>query len=231
MFVGTVWPPEHAYLAHLLRRLGHEHYPRVVEPCAGSFAISLVARAAGWAPDQIEASDVSLFSAVIGMAAGGQDLNALQVRVEGERLDLPRDVHEAAPLVLMELVLARVRAEYDRRASAYLGDVLDDLERRRDHYQVAIARQVSELTARLGPIRYRGLDLSAHVDQVASDPGAIVMLAPPMYAKGYERFYDTGGRIEWDQPPYAPFDPSSIPSMMEDLGDAAALAGGPARPG
>src|ERR1700736_4459388 len=54
-------------------------YDRVVIPCAGRFTIAEAAIDAGWKPEQIECSDISLFSTVLGYACAGRDLEELGV--------------------------------------------------------------------------------------------------------------------------------------------------------
>jgi hypothetical protein len=65
-------------------------YDRVVIPCAGRFTIAEAAVDAGWRPEEIECSDISLFSSVLGYAAAQTDLNALPIEFHSEFADPSR---------------------------------------------------------------------------------------------------------------------------------------------
>src|SRR5262249_2663745 len=84
LFLNTFDSPERAWAKPVFAALRGRGYKRFVEVCAGSFVMPTVARAAGWQPAEIEASDVGLYSAICGTVIAGGDLAGLQVRVDGE---------------------------------------------------------------------------------------------------------------------------------------------------
>jgi hypothetical protein len=142
-------------------------YTRFVEPCAGAFVMPLIAREAGWQPTQMESSDVSLFSSVCGLYLGGKDLGVLDVRVDGQPLELdgPTDVQAALILYTQLLLRMETRPEVD-----YWKELIRDLyDRRKDHIE-AIRDDLAKLQKRLGGIEYEPLDLWAHLDRHADNP-------------------------------------------------------------
>jgi len=48
-----------------------------------------------------------------------------------------------------------------------------------------------------------------HLKEVLDDPHALVIANPPTYFSGYEKFYDTQGKMTWKEPPYELFDPET----------------------
>jgi len=53
---------------------------------------------------------------------------------------------------------------------------------------------------------YKPADLFDHLDECWDDPHCLVCINPPTYTGGFERRYETGGRIGWSEPRYRLFD-------------------------
>jgi hypothetical protein len=53
-----------------------------------------------------------------------------------------------------------------------------------------------------------------HIREHADDPRALIFIAPPTYKAGYERFFDSKGRIEWAEPQYSVWDPEVDHAML-----------------
>ena len=66
-FLGTLVPTEQKFLKVLLENARKNGYTKFVEPCAGAFAMSHLAVQAGFKPSQVEASDVSMFTSIMGV--------------------------------------------------------------------------------------------------------------------------------------------------------------------
>ena len=56
-----------------------------------------------------------------------------------------------------------------------------------------------------------------HLREVLDDPHALVIANPPTYFSGYEKFYDTQGKMTWKEPPYQMFDPATGQQQLYDL--------------
>ena len=54
-----------------------ERYERTIIPCAGRFTIAEAAVDAGWKPERLNCSDISIFSSVLGYACAEMDLEGL----------------------------------------------------------------------------------------------------------------------------------------------------------
>ena len=83
LFMGTLVSQEQKFLKPLLENARKAGYTRVVEPCAGAFAMSHLAVQAGFKGEQIEASDVAMFTSIMGYAIMGKTLEDLEIKAEG----------------------------------------------------------------------------------------------------------------------------------------------------
>jgi len=72
LFLGTLRPSTRAYLQQFFARARRRGYTRFVEPACGALAMSQLAVKAGFAPGRIEASDVTLFSTLMGYGIMGR---------------------------------------------------------------------------------------------------------------------------------------------------------------
>ena len=211
LFMGVSDEPERFYLAELLPKLRAAGYTRYVEPCSGAFAMAMLARSCGYLPEQMETSDVTLFSSVLGYLTAGRPLSELGVAIDGEVMALPEDPLDAATEVL--LMQLRLRVEGKPRVPYWL-ELRRDLEEREDEHRENIRQVMVEPLKVLAGVPYEALDLFEHVKQVRGDPKAVINLGPPTYRAGFERFYDTKGRLTWNEPRYTLFDPQEGTSAL-----------------
>lgn len=159
-------------------------YTRYVEPCAGAFAMPVVARAAGWQPEQMECSDVNLFSSIVGATLSGDaplglDFGDLDVRLNGEPAVIPDGTRSERGAYLLWLqLLARMEARPD---AEYWRALTADLLERAGEHQAAIARKLAGLEARIGGMSFRSEDCWDHIRAVADDPHTVISMNPPSY--------------------------------------------------
>lgn len=66
MFLGCLGTAEQRFLVTLIQTAAKSGYTRFVEPCAGTFAMANLAVRNGFKPEQIETSDVSMMTSVLG---------------------------------------------------------------------------------------------------------------------------------------------------------------------
>jgi hypothetical protein len=205
LFVGAWGAADREFLTRLVGRL-RPHYDLAVEPCAGAFAMSLTYRHVGFEPKQLEASDVGLFSATLGSVFAGRHPEELGIQVDGSGLDLPDDPVQAAARVLFTQALIRLELKPDvhhwREHVRALLEGQEKMERK-------IAEQLRSMDERLHGMSYWPMDMVEHIRMHADNPKALIFIAPPTYKAGYERFFDTKGRLEWAEPSYSTWDPDA----------------------
>ena len=183
-FLATLSMPEQKFLKALMTNAVKAGYTRFVEPCAGAFAMSHLAVQAGFKPKQIEASDVSMFTAIMGYAITGKPLDELCLRAKGfsdeELLD------PATALYAWKYLSMAKNADKD-----YFYNYIVDLEQRRKEHIQALKEQINRAKNVLGGISYRTLDMWKHFEEVLDDPHTLVIANPPTYVAGFEKYYDT----------------------------------------
>ena len=191
-----------------------ERYPRFVEPAAGSLQMCQYARAAGYEPSQMEASDVMMASAVLGYWLAGQPLNDLNIRIpsmpEIDCLD-----HAA---VLYADGLMRQRA---KKPNPYSDSIIEHWERTRDEVIDRIRKHLDKAKSALGGLSYEPRDMMAHLREAASDPQALIMINPPYAMNDYETLHNTDHQIEWNEPAFGTYDPKVGKAEIEDIAEEA----------
>lgn len=214
LFAGNSAAPERAFYRAVFAHLPARGYTRYVEVGVGSFAATLVAANAGVPPSRMETSDVTLYTAIVGSCIAGRDLADLDVRLDGEPVALPDGeiVDQAAYLLYVQLLArTRVKDQVD-----YWHHLVIDLERRAAEHQKSIRDSLAGLVQRLAGLSFTPMCMWRHIRDVADDPHAVIVAAPPSYKSGFEKFFDTGGALTWAEPEYEIFDPEVDMQRLAD---------------
>jgi len=218
LFLNSWDSPERAFCKQVFGALPSRGYTRYVEPCAGAFAMPMVAENSGWKPAAMECSDTSLYSAIVGDLLAGNDLAALDVRVDGDPVELPEEPLDQAAHLLWVQLLCRTQA---RPEVDYWKTLIDDLTDNRQTHVDSITKRLAGLMERLAGLHYEPLDMWDHMERVVNDPHTIVNCNPPTYFKGFERFFDTKDRLTWNVPDYQFFDPATGVDRLVRMFDGA----------
>lgn len=200
-FLGTLVAAEQKFLKPLIENAKKAGYTKFVEPCCGAFAMSHLAAQAGFKPGQIEASDVSMFSSIMGYAITDQSLSGLELKAYGFT---DEEMLDPATALYAWLYLHTAK----NAGKEYFYNIMRDLEYRKDQHLEEIRAQLQRAHDALHGMGYRAMDMWDHLDEVYNDPHALVIANPPTYTAGFEKWYDTGGRMTWKEPKYGIFDPS-----------------------
>lgn len=217
LYMGGLQTQDRRIFRPILQGLAGAGYTRFVEPCAGALGFSHVAVQSGWKPEQIEASDVTLFSAALGAAVMGQRLDHANVTLAD---DPDEDLGDPATVLYLQ-ALRKAQAKAD---SPYWRALATQTELDRDRHIQELGEQLATMRKRLGGLTYRSMDLFEHIAAHADDPKAVVALMPP-WAKGdFERFLDPTSAFSWDAPAYDVFDPApGFQRLYEWMADAKCL--------
>lgn len=223
LFLNTWDAPERAFCSTVLQSLAKGgQYTRYVEPSVGAFAMPTVAENAGWTGAEMETSDTSLYASIVGGMLADNDLGDLDVRLDGERVALEGDtiVDQAAYLLYVQL-LARTQA---RPKVEYWLMLVDDLLRNKETHIDSIRERLGLMKERLNGLTYTPMNMWSHIESVMDDPHAVISMNPPTYEGGFEKFFDTKGRLTWAVPEYEVFEPrKGIPRIVDMLEGKAAL--------
>lgn len=210
MFLGCLGPVEQRYLVKLIETAAQSGYTRFVEPCAGTFAMANLAIQAGFKPEQIETSDVSMMTSVLGYAITDQSLEPLEIHAQGFS---DEELLDPATALYAQIYLRTTKSA----GNEYFHNMLMDLKYRREEYIQSIRDQIMNTRNLLHGMSYRPMDMWDHLRDVLDDPHALVIANPPTYFSGYEKFYDTQGKMTWKEPQYQLFDPETGHKQLYDL--------------
>lgn len=202
MFLGCLGTCEQRFLVKLIRNAAKNGYTRFVEVCAGTFAMANLAIQNGYKPEQIETSDVSMMSSVMGYAITGKPLDELEIHAQGFS---DQELLDPAVALYAQMYLRTAKTA----GNEYFFNLLKDLKDRREEHIEHIRQRLEETKKLMFGMSYRPLDMWDHLDEVLDDPHTIVIANPPTYFSGYEKFYDTQGKMTWKEPEYKMFDPET----------------------
>lgn len=208
LFLGVTPRPQREYLRDQLERL-RPAYNRVIVPCCGRFSFEEAAVQAGYAPEQVESCDVTLFSSIIGLVLAGKPLDELKIEFSGgdEFLSLNELMREHArpdgvALYGMKLALTTADTYYERQIQK---DLLVD----RDTHIAKLTRDVDELVDRLSGISYACEDMWDLLARSVDDPNVIVLVNPPVRggAAAYKALWNFDANLSWADPKIEHFEP------------------------
>lgn len=184
MFFGTTPACIREYLAKVIR----EHRPnRVIEPCAGNFALSLVVGAVDKSIPIIS-GDVSIYSVALGCAFEGRD-SGIRL-VDGILDDYPfwrgkESPDEIAAIMLVMMEVAKLRAKQETR---YYGRMLRIFERNLEATWGETLKKVETARESLPEeFRFFGQDCVETIQHVQEDD--LVLYDPPYFAGDYENMF------------------------------------------
>lgn len=217
LFIGALKPQDKAFLKPLLVNARKNGYTHFVEPCAGAMAMSYLAAECGYLPSEIDASDISFFSGAFARGINGETTEGMGLKVEGFT---DEEVKDPATALYAQMYLRMAQ----RSGREYYYQLLQDLKLRREQHIESIREQIDYVGKRIKGYRYRDLCMWKHMREVLDDEKAIVVCCPPTYTSGYEKFFDTGGKLTWNEPEFEVFDSETgLFDLKEMIKDAKAL--------
>lgn len=217
LFVGALSTSDKEFLKTLLVNAREHGYNRFVEPCAGALAMSFLAAESGFEPTSIEASDVSYFSGVMGRAVSEKSIEDMCIEAEGFDKE---ELKDPAVALYAQLYLRMI----SKAGKDYFLEIVKDLKYRKEECVQNIREQIEYVKAKCKGMSYRDLDMWVHLDEVLDDEHAIVVICPPTYTAGYEKFFDTQGRLHWKEPAYGIYDTETgLQDLHNRIRDAKAL--------
>lgn len=202
IFLGVTPKPIRDYIRTVLSEARHD-YETLVIPCAGRFSVAEAAIQAGWAPSRIQTSDVSLFSSIIGTIASGRQVQELGVTFHDEFEVYSRYLE--GPLAGGAILFCQKLAQLDDN-KYFERVVVNELLRNPDCYIEQLQSNLEVLTGSLSGISYQLKDVRDHLREYTDNPSVCCYINPPSFSRGYQKMFDTGGRIKWRDPRIAEFD-------------------------
>jgi hypothetical protein len=184
--------------------------------CAGRFSVVEAAIKGGVPPQNVFASDIGLFSSIIGyLADPSKKLEDLGIRILDPALEpkgITDEFHFAA-LVMLILKLNQMK-QTNLRGLYLREELLSSWNRCRE----AMRQQLETLVQNIAGIHYEIADIWDVVSRV-SQVDVAFYASVPHYARGYTKMF-AAPNLKWNEPSIPEFDPKSFPLLLEKLGPA-----------
>lgn len=193
IFLGITPANQRKFVTEALRHLLPK-YPKLYMPTCGSFVLTKCAVDAGYKPENIYCSDISLFSSLLGYFYMGKPVEDLKFSVgegyETRYAEAETQVEKVAVLMwIMKIKQLRPQVHYERM---YLDEYKGDPEL----YIRKIIAILEKQKAYFDGMNYEILDLRDEITR--PHPDAIVIMDAPIYARGYDKMFDFGEAIEFE---------------------------------
>lgn len=213
-FVGNLNEKDKKFEKSFFKKARDSGFTKFIEPCSGELAMSQIAIESGF--DEIEASDITLFSTLMGYYVTGKPIDELEVEVES--VGRCNDVIE----ILYWQLLFKLRKN---EGQFYFDNYIRDVEEKKDFHKQKIKDSLDIAKKRFeGKVQYFPMDMTEHLKKFVDDEHALVVMNFPTYKGGYEKIFDVGDKITWKEPAYEMFDPKTDkPKIKEMLKDAKCL--------
>lgn len=171
LFIGTLFPDDKAFVASVLKAAKENGYTKVVEPCSGQLAMSCIAADLGY--EDIEASDITIFSGALGRYVEGRPIDDMGIKYV-ETGESPQSAAE----VMYEI---KHRELLNAAGSVYGDAMLVDFESRKDSILASIHNDMDALKERIPNLTYRDMDMFDHIEAVKDIPGTVILCMCPTY--------------------------------------------------
>ena len=212
LFLGITPTGARNYVAEKVASLERPFF----NACAGRFSVVEAAIKAGVPPQNVFASDIGLFSSIIGyLADPSKKLDDLGIRIldpalgpKGITDELDFAAHVMLILKLNQMKQTNLRGLYLRE------ELLSSWEKSR----AAMRQQLEMLVQSIAGIHYEIADIWDVVSRVS--PEDVTFYASvPHYARGYTKMF-AAPNLKWNEPSIPEFDPKTFPLLLEKLGPA-----------
>jgi hypothetical protein len=220
LFMGVTPAPGRDYMGRVFTAAREAGYDRVAIPCAGRFSGAIMALRAGYRADQIVASDISLYSALIGELAAGRDPRSLNATIAhlpespglAEEFAGADEVYRWAACLLLAQKIATSSAK-----NPYLAMIHEDLVRGWRRHLDKVEKGLREVVTAMSGIEYRTADMFDEIEAHRGRERTLLHCLPPQYVRGFEKQFDTKGAVTWSAPDAKQFDSKGDHHRLYDL--------------
>ena len=216
IFLGVVPRGARSYVAREFVRLGKPLF----NPCVGRFSIVEAVVKSGFPAAQVQASDIGLFSSLIGyLAANSKHLEDLGIRILDPGLE-PRDLRDELDFAAHTMLIVKLnQLSQTNLRGLYLRE---ELRASWSRYREAVREELAGLVATIKGIHYELADIWDIVERVNSEDASF-FASVPHYAQGYEKMF-SAPNLTWKEPSVQQFDPKAFPGLLQRLGEAQCAA-------
>lgn len=212
IFLGAAPRRAREYVARFAAHSGKPYY----NPCAGAFSVVEALVAERKAATEIFASDIGLYSSIIGyLADPSKKLADLGIEIADESL---RPEKELDSLDFAAHVMLILKLNQQKRSNLR-GLYLREAQRRSwTALRSKLRLELEALTKRIAGIHFEIRDMW-EVIREARDKDVVLFASVPHFSKGYEKMFPNHN-LTWNAPQVSQFSPKMFTLLFDQLGDA-----------
>lgn len=172
------------------------------------------------APSKVQASDIGLFSSLIGhLSDPSKSLDQLGIRILEPHLE-PGDVKDELDFAAhVMLILKLNQMKQTNLRGLYLRE---ELRASWSRYRERVREELAALVEEIKGIHYEPADIWDVIDRAQAED-ITFFASVPHYAGGYEKMF-AAPNLTWNEPTIPQFDPKRFPEMLAQLGEAKCAA-------
>jgi len=197
IFLGNTPSEQRKFLVAALSHLKETH-PKIVIPCCGQFTLAKCAIEAGYKPENITASEISLFSLVLGFVYGKIPFTELK-KYEFEVLEPYKEEYESLTTDLDRgaFLLWLMKTQQLRTDLMYERVVYDELVEKKEKHIAGFKKQLEKGATYYEGITFRFRDLRDELEEEWSED-TVLIVNPPAFRGGYEKMFNFSKVIKFE---------------------------------
>jgi len=193
IFLGTTPSAHRKFITEVFKEL-LEKYPKLVIPCAGQFTLTKCAIEAGYKRENIENSDITIFSNILGCYYSGQPVvETLGLKIDDERFEKYQGSEEEKVAFLLWLIkLNQLNSDV-----IYEKMIYDGFLNKEEKLIEELIPKLKKLKEYYFGIKYTPKDVREEIAQDRPDD-TLMIVNPPVFKGGYGKMFDTKDAIKQD---------------------------------
>ncbi len=193
IFLGNTPSIQRSFVKDLLTFLEYR-IEKIYVPCCGQFALVKIAIDCGYPKENIYASDISIFSNLLGYAYTGRNYREYEIK-KPYRSIYNRSKSETKRIAIV--MYAMKIAQLEKQRNFYIREHIMELKIRQSEYIAQIQQKIEESITFFQGINYDHQDLREVISKDYDDK-TLVMVNPPAFKKGYTKMFDFESAIIYD---------------------------------
>jgi len=189
IFLGNTPSEQRKFIVAALTHL-KDKYPNIVIPCCGQFTLAKCAIEAGYKSENIIASEISLFSLVLGFIYGKVPFTELK-KYDFQVLDPFKEEYDALTTDIdrASFLLWLMKTQQLRTDLMYERVVFDELVEKKEKHIAGLKKQLEKSEIYYEGITFRFRDLRDELEEEWSED-TIMIVNPPAFRGGYEKMFN-----------------------------------------
>lgn len=194
IFLGHTPQAQRIFMIELLKHLQPSR-KRLIIPAVGEYTLVKCALSAGFKPDQIFTSDISLFSSLLGFYFMSWPVDSLPFHLSAahqEQYDTLTNEEDKIAYLLWIMKCCQVEP-FAYRVKEWL-----ELTTNGPKYRDLLKAQLIKAKADFAGVDYKIADLRNVIEDPSLVADDLLLLNPPAFTNGYSKMFNFGEHLKWD---------------------------------